>query len=82
MSRLHDGPQRWLTPDYSVILISRDDLDVAELVRRRCGKQGPKNALVNLNRRPPTAQPLGVGHPGYNCRLPPQGGRLPWFDRS
>lgn len=55
MSRLHDGPQRWLTPDYSVILIARDDLDVAELVRRRCGKQGPKNALVNLNRRPPTA---------------------------
>ena len=43
--QLYDGPQRRLTPAYTVILVSRNDLPLAELVRRHRGKQGQENAL-------------------------------------
>ena len=43
--RFHDGPRHRLTPSHTVILVSRDDLDVAELVRRHRGKQGQQNAF-------------------------------------
>jgi hypothetical protein len=40
-----DGPQKLLTPRYTFILVSRDDLPLEELVKRHRGKQGQENAL-------------------------------------
>jgi len=40
-----DGPQHELIPAYTVILVSRDDLPLKELIKRHRGKQGQENAL-------------------------------------
>ena len=39
--RCGEGRQQELVPAYTVILVSRDDLPLDELVRRHRGKQGP-----------------------------------------
>jgi len=41
----YDGVQQELIPMYTVILVSRDDLPLKELVKRHRGKQGQENAL-------------------------------------
>ena len=50
-------PAAELIPAYTVILVSRDDLPLDELVRRHRGKQGHENAfkgpLVDLDHHPP-----------------------------
>ncbi|USE33745.1 hypothetical protein [Endozoicomonas sp. SCSIO W0465] len=51
--RWHDGKQWLAVPRYSVILVSRSDLPLAELVRRHREKQGQENAqkgpLIDLD---------------------------------
>jgi len=39
------GGERLLFPRHTVILVSRDDLDLKELVLRHRGKQGQENAF-------------------------------------
>ena len=55
--RDRDGPQELLQPAYTVILVSRDDLGVGELVRRHRAKQGQENAFKG-----PLTE-LGLHHP-------------------
>ena len=43
--RRSQGGQRLLVPHHTVILVSRDDLPLDELVRRHRGKQGQENAF-------------------------------------
>lgn len=43
--RLLDGPQRQLIPAYTVILVSRNDFSLQEIIARHRGKQGQENAL-------------------------------------
>lgn len=52
-----DGDQPRLLPAWTVILVSRDDLSLPELVRRHRGKQGQENALKG-----PLSE-LGLHHP-------------------
>ena len=59
-----DGAQLLLQPTYTVILVSRDDLRVDEVVRRHRGKQGQENAFKG-----PLTE-LGLHHPpckAYNA---------------
>ena len=55
--RDRDGEQELLQPAYTVILVSRDDLAVGELVRRHRAKQGQENAFKG-----PLTE-LGLHHP-------------------
>ena len=59
--KLVKGAQGQLFPVHTVILVSRDDLPPAELVRRHQGKQGRENAfkgpLRNLDLRHPPPPP-------------------------
>ena len=55
--RDRDGEQELLQPAYTVILVSRDDLRVGELVRRHRAKQGQENAFKG-----PLTE-LGLHHP-------------------
>ena len=41
--RTHEDGQRLLVPHYGFILVSRDDMPLAELVRRHRAKQGQEN---------------------------------------
>ncbi len=52
-----DGEQRWLGPVCTVMLVSRDRLPVAELVRRHRGQQGQENAFQG------PLTDLGLQHP-------------------
>lgn len=52
-----DGDQPRLLPAWTVMLVCRDDLPLAELVRRHRGKQGQENALKG-----PLSE-LGLHHP-------------------
>ena len=69
--RLHDGPQRRLAPAHTVILVSRDDLDVAELVRRHRGKQGQENAfkgpLIDLDPHHPPCRRFRANQAFHAC---------------
>ena len=69
--RLYDGPQLRLTPAYTVILVSRDDLEVAELVRRHRGKQGHENAfkgpLIDLDLHHPPCRRFLANQAFYAC---------------
>ena len=71
MRRLYDGPQLRLTPAYTVILVSRDDLDVAELVRRHRSKQGQENAfkgpLIDLDLHHPPCRRVRANQAFYAC---------------
>jgi hypothetical protein len=42
---MYEDRQKLLLPRYTFILVSRDDLTLAEIVRRHRGKQGQENAL-------------------------------------
>ena len=55
--RDRDGEQELLQPVFTVILVSRDDLPVGELVRRHRAKQGQENAFKG-----PLTE-LGLHHP-------------------
>ena len=56
--RTYEEGQRLLLPHYSLILISRDDLPLADLVGRHRAKPGPQSACkgppreLNLDRPP------------------------------
>lgn len=69
--QLYDGPQRRLTPAYTVILVSRDDLPVAELVRRHRGKQGQENAfkgpLIEMDLHHPPCRRFAANQAFYAC---------------
>jgi len=69
--RLYDGAQRRLVPAYTVILVSRDDLPLAELVRRHRGKQGQENAfkgpLIDMDLHHPPCRRFHANQAFYVC---------------
>jgi hypothetical protein len=69
--RLYDGPQQRLIPAYTVILVSRADLPLAELVRRHRGKQGQENAfkgpLIDLDLHHPPCRRFHANQAFYVC---------------
>lgn len=69
--RLYDGPQRRLTPAYTIILVSRDDLPLEELVRRHRGKQGQENAfkgpLIDMDLHHPPCRRFHANQAFYAC---------------
>ncbi len=69
--RTHEDGQPLLVPHYSFILVSRDDLPVAELVRRHRAKQGQENAfkgpLRELNLHHPPCKSYGANQAYYLC---------------
>ncbi|MCY4189091.1 MAG: hypothetical protein OXD30_11475, partial [Bryobacterales bacterium] len=75
LRRTHADGQRLLLPHYSFILVSRDDLPLVELVRRRA-KQGQENAckgpLPELNLHHPPCKSYAANQAYYLCGLPAQ----------
>jgi len=69
--RTHDGPQGRLQPAYTVILVSRADLPLAELVRRHRQKQGQENAfkgpLIDLDLHHPPCRAFHANQAYYLC---------------
>lgn len=69
--KLYDGQQRRLVPAYTVILVSRDNLPLAELVRRHRGKQGQENAfkgpLIDLDLHHPPCRRFHANQAFYVC---------------
>lgn len=69
--RTHDGPQGRLQPAYTVILVSRDDLPLEELVRRHRQKQGQENAfkgpLIDLDLHHPPCRSFHANQAYYLC---------------
>jgi len=69
--KLYDGRQRRLTPAYTVILVSRDDLPLAELVHRHRGKQGQENAfkgpLIDMDLHHPPCRRFHANQAFYAC---------------
>ena len=69
--RLHESGQGRLFPAYTVILVSRDDLPVDELVRRHRGKQGHENAfkgpLIDLDLHHPPCRRFRANQAFYVC---------------
>ena len=69
--RCRDGRQSELIPAYTVILVSRDDLPLDELVRRHRGKQGHENAfkgpLVDLDLHHPPCRRFRANQAFYAC---------------
>jgi len=69
--RTHDGAQKRLQPAYTVILVSRDDLPVDELVRRHRQKQGQENAfkgpLIDLDLHHPPCRAFHANQAYYLC---------------
>ena len=69
--RTHEDGQPLLVPHYSFILVSRDDLPLAELVRRHRAKQGQENAfkgpLRELNLHHPPCKSYGANQADYLC---------------
>lgn len=69
--RTHDGLQRRLQPAYTVILVSRDDLPLDELVRRHRQKQGQENAfkgpLIDLDLHHPPCRAFHANQVYYLC---------------
>ena len=66
-----DGAQRRLYPRYIFILVSRTDLELAELVRRHRGKQGQENAqkgpLIDLDLHHPPCSLLCANQAFYTA---------------
>ena len=66
-----EGRQRLLVPAYTVILVSRNDLPIGELVRRHRGKQGQENAfkgpLVELDLHHPPCRGYRANQAFYAC---------------
>ena len=71
--RHHRGAhgQRRLIPNLSMILVSRHDLPLAEMVQRHRAKQGQENAfegpLRALNLHHPPCRPYAANHAYYLC---------------
>ena len=69
--RTHDGPQGLLRPAYTVILVSRDDLPLEELIRRHRQKQGQENAfkgpLIDLDLHHPPCRAFHANQAYYLC---------------
>ena len=69
--KLYDGVQRRLTPAYTVILVSRTDLPLAELVHRHRGKQGRENAfkgpLIDMDLHHPPCRRFCANQAFYAC---------------
>lgn len=69
--QLYDDRQQRLTPAYTVILVSRSDLPVAELVRRHRGKQGQENAfkgpLIEMGLHHPPCRRFTANQAFYAC---------------
>ena len=69
--RDRDGSQELLEPVFTVILVSRDDLRVGELVRRHRAKQGQENAfkgpLTELGLHHPPCQSYAANQAFYWC---------------
>lgn len=69
--QLYDGPQQRLTPAYTVILVSRNDLPLGELVRRHRGKQGQENAfkgpLIEMDLHHPPCRRFTANQAFYAC---------------
>ncbi|USE39450.1 transposase [Endozoicomonas sp. SCSIO W0465] len=69
--RWHDGKQWLAVPRYSVILVSRSDLPLAELVRRHREKQGQENAqkgpLIDLDLHHPPCRSFHANQAFYAC---------------
>ena len=69
--RLYDGAQKRLTPAYTIILVSRDDLALKELVHRHRGKQGQENAfkgpLIDLDLHHPPCRKFHANQAFYVC---------------
>ena len=63
--------QTLLLPVYTVILVSRDDLPLDELVRRHRGKQGQENAfkgpLIDLDLHHPPCRRFRANQAFYIC---------------
>jgi len=61
----------WLMPAYTVILVSRDDLPLAELVHRHRGKQGQENAfkgpLIDMDLHHPPCRRFHANQAFYAC---------------
>lgn len=69
--RTHDGAQQRLEPAYTIILVSRDDLPVDELVARHRQKQGQENAfkgpLIDLDLHHPPCRRFHANQVYYLC---------------
>ena len=69
--RWHDGKQWLLEPRYCVILVSRSDLPLKELVRRHREKQGQENAqkgpLIDLDLHHPPCKKFHANQAFYAC---------------
>ncbi|MCY3829881.1 MAG: transposase [Rhodospirillaceae bacterium] len=69
--RRRDRGQTLLLPFYTVILVSRDDLALDELVRRHRGKQGQENAfkgpLIDLDLHHPPCRKFRANQAFYVC---------------
>lgn len=69
--KLYDGRQRRLTPAYTVILVSRDDLPLEALVHRHRGKQGQENAfkgpLIDMDLHHPPCRRFYANQAFYAC---------------
>lgn len=69
--RTHDGAQQRLEPAYTIILVSRDDLPVGELVARHRQKQGQENAfkgpLIDLDLHHPPCRRFHANQAYYLC---------------
>ena len=69
--RWHDGKQWLLEPKYCVILVSRSDLPLKELVKRHREKQGQENAqkgpLIDLDLHHPPCRKFHANQAFYAC---------------
>jgi len=67
----YEGRQKLLFPRYTVILVSRDDLPLREIVKRHRGKQGQENALkgplIHLDLHHPPCQRLRANRAFYTA---------------
>jgi len=70
---LFEGYQKLLFPRYTVILVSRSDLPLEELVKCHRGKQGQENAfkgpLIDLDLHHPPCQSFHANQAVYACGL-------------
>jgi len=67
----YNGRQRLLWPRYAYILVSDDELQLAEIVRRHRGKQGQENAfkgpLIHLDLHHPPCQSFNANRAFYTA---------------
>ena len=67
----HDGKQWLIEPKYSVILVSRTDLPLRELIKRHREKQGQENAqkgpLIDLDLHHPPCKKFHANQAFYTC---------------